>query len=177
MKSQPFSHAVLARDIPPGGKRFRVQADEEERARLAAALDILEVTALSGDLEIHPVATQAFRVCGRLEARVVQTDVVTLDPVAQAVAEDVDVTLMPAEQQGRGPDRGEVFVDVAEEDGPDLFHNGRIDLGVLLTEHLALGLDPYPRAAETQFPGHVESDPTADPSPFAALAKIRKPEG
>jgi hypothetical protein len=171
--SDPFSYAVLARDIPPGGKRFRVEADAAERESLALALDIPAVAALSGELEIHPVASRGFRVRGRLEAQVVQNDVVTLDPVTQAVAEEVDVTLMPAEAVGARPSRGEVFVDAAEEDGPDVFHNGRIDLGVILSEHLALGVDPYPRAADTRFAGHVESDPATDPSPFAALKALR----
>jgi hypothetical protein len=69
--------------------------------------------------------------------------------------------------------RKDVLVDVGEENGPDLYRNGRIDLGVIVSEHLALGLDPYPRAAETEFAGHVEDGSTSDPSPFAALARLK----
>jgi uncharacterized metal-binding protein YceD (DUF177 family) len=171
-----FVHPVPARDIPPGGRRFTIEAGETERLRLAEALDIQAVASLAAELDVHPVASRGFTVRGRLNASVVQTDVVTLEPVTLDVVEDVDVTLMPAEAAGAKSRRTEVLVDVAEEDGPDLFHNGRIDLGVIVTEHLALGLDPYPRAPGTDFPGHVESDEAEDPSPFAALAALRKSE-
>jgi hypothetical protein len=108
---------------------------------------------------------------GRLSASVVQTDVVTLEPVRQEVTEDIDLTLLRADATWPGLKPGEL-VDASEPDGPDLYHNGRIDLGVIAAEHLALGLNPYPRAPGIEFPGHVEDDPVEDPSPFAALAKL-----
>lgn len=174
MNAEPFSHLLLARDIPAAGKRVRIAADESELKPLAEALGIPAVAALSADLDIQPLASRGYRVRGRLEASVVQTDVVSLDPVAQVVVETIDVTLLPEEGSRSRAPRDEILVDVGEEDGPDLFRNGRIDLGVIVREHLALGLDPYPRAPGTDFVGYVESDPAADPSPFAALAAIRK---
>src|SRR5688500_1526019 len=97
MKAEPFSHTILVRDIPAAGRHVRVEADESERRGLAAELDLINIEALAADLEIRPVAGRAFSVRGTLEAIVVQTDVVTLDPVRQEVTEGIDVTLMPAE--------------------------------------------------------------------------------
>jgi uncharacterized metal-binding protein YceD (DUF177 family) len=176
VSSEPFSHLVPVRDIPPGGRHYTLEAGEAERQRLAESLDIPAVAALAAELDVHPVTSRGFTVRGRLQASVVQTDVVTLEPVTLDVSEDVDVTLMPAEAAGPKSKRAEILVDLAEEDGPDLFHNGRIDLGVIVAEHLALGLDPYPRAPGKSVPGHVESEAGEDPSPFAALAGLRKPE-
>jgi uncharacterized metal-binding protein YceD (DUF177 family) len=119
------------------------------------------------------VHDRSFSVRGTLAASVVQTDVVTLEPIAQDVAEEIDVTLMRAEGPAPRPRRPEILVDAVEADGPDLYRNGRIDLGAIVGEHLALGLDPYPRAPGVDFPGHVEDDPEADPSPFAALANLK----
>jgi uncharacterized protein len=152
VSSEPFSHLVPVRDIPPGGRHYTLEAGEAERQRLAESLDIPAVAALAAELDVHPVTSRGFTVRGRLQASVVQTDVVTLEPVTLDVSEDVDVTLMPAEAAGPKSKRAEILVDLAEEDGPDLFHNGRIDLGVIVAEHLALGLDPYPRAPGTDFP-------------------------
>ena len=56
---------------------------------------------------------------------------------------------------------------------PDVYRDGRIDLGAIVAEHLALGLDPYPRSPGVAFDGHIEDDPAADPSPFAALAALK----
>jgi hypothetical protein len=172
MKDEPLSYEVLVRDIPAAGKHVHIDADEAQRERLAEVLDLAAIAELTADLDLRPVAGRAFSVRGSLRAVVVQTDVVTLDPVAQDVLEPIEVTLMP-EESIVPKARKDVLVDVGEENGPDLYRNGRIDLGVIVSEHLALGLDPYPRAAETEFAGHVEDGPASNPSPFAALARLK----
>jgi hypothetical protein len=58
-------------------------------------------------------------------------------------------------------------------EGPEYYHGGQIDLGVIAAEHLALGLDPYPRGAGSEFQGHVEEASGPGFSPFAALARLR----
>jgi len=175
MKTPPFSHQVLAGDIPAEGRGYRLQADDEERRLLAEALGIPEVVSLAAEVEVRPVRGRAFSVRGSLAAAVVQTDVVTLEPVAQDVAEVIDVTLMPAASVVPRSRQKEILVDAVEADPPDVYHNGRIDLGVIVTEHLALGLDPYPRGPGVDFPGHVEDD-AKEPSPFAVLAKLKPRE-
>ena len=173
MTTEPFSFAVLVRDIPAEGRRFSLQADEEQRRELALLLAIPAVNSLGAELEVRPALGGAFRVRGTLTASVVQTDVVTLDPIDQDVVEDIDVTLMRAEDIAPSRKGSKQLVDTVEVDGPDLFHNGRIDLGIIVREHLALALDPYPRAPGVDFPGHVEDDPAADPSPFAVLEALK----
>ena len=89
-----------------------------------------------------------------------------------SVKEAIDVTLMPADGRVATSRGKEILVDPVSESGPDLYHGGRIDLGVIVGEHLALGLDPYPRAPGVDFQPHVEDDPRDDPSPFAALKNL-----
>lgn len=173
MKPGSFSFSVVVRDIPNEGRRYALQAGEDERRALAALLGIPDILSIEAEFEVRPVRGQAISVRGDLRAIVVQTDVVTLDPVTQTVSEAIDVTLMPADKAPRAK-QAELLVDVEEADGPDLYHNGRIDLGVVASEHLALGLDPYPRAPDAAFSGYVEDDPTSDASPFAALAGLKK---
>ncbi|MBA3519191.1 MAG: DUF177 domain-containing protein [Rhizobiales bacterium] len=174
MNPDPFSFRVVANDVPREGRRYHIEADAEERRRLADALGIPEVAALEADLEVRPVGGQSLAVRGALKASVVQNCVVTLEPFSQEVAEAIDLTLMRAEAGPPGLRGGEVLIDAFEPDGPDLFHHGRIDLGIIVAEHLALGLDPYPRAPGIDFSGHLEDDSAADPSPFATLARLNK---
>ena len=85
-----------------------------------------------------------------------------------AVSEPVD--LMFSEHAAEtAPDD---VVRMGERDPPEPIENGRIDLGAVTAEFLALGLDPYPRKPGVAF----ESGPGRDPadSPFAALAKMKK---
>lgn len=62
-----------------------------------------------------------------------------------------------------------------EEDPPEPIVDGRLDLGALAAEFMALGLDPYPRKPGVSFKP-VEEDPEPDDSPFADLARLR-PKG
>ena len=171
---EPFSRVVLARDIPPAGKQYRIEANEAERRELAEALELAEIVQLGADLWIRPQAGSGFSLRGTLKAVVVQTDVVTLDRVQQDVAEHIELSLMPAEESASKHGAGEPILDSADTEAADLFLNGRIDVGAIVAEHLALGLDPYPRAPGTEFDGYVEDDSTADPSPFASLAALKK---
>lgn len=173
MTAPRFSHSIVANDIPSGGKQVHLEADAGERAGLAADLGIPEIAELTADLDVRPARGRAFRIVGSLRAAVVQTCVVTLEPVAQQVAEPIDVTLMRAEDAEREPSKRDTPVDVLEEGSPDVYRNGRIDLGVIVGEHLALGLDPYPRKPEADFSPHLESDPVDAASPFAALQRLK----
>jgi uncharacterized metal-binding protein YceD (DUF177 family) len=71
---------------------------------------------------------------------------------------------------------------VHAEDPPEVAVGGRIDLGEIAVVHLALALDPYPRAPGAAFDAKawgVEPEKDEKPttvSPFAALAKLKKPE-
>jgi uncharacterized metal-binding protein YceD (DUF177 family) len=171
--SEALSLSVAASEIPPAGKHFHLEPSEADRRRLATALGIPQVTALSADLNVRHAPRQAFSVRGRVVATVVQSCVVTLKPISQEVREEIDLTLSPAGGTGRSRKQSDEdeFIDA---DSSDRYHNGRIDLGAIVAEHLALGLDPYPRAPGVAFAGHIEDDSTKDPSPFAALAELRR---
>jgi len=172
MTAEPLVFSIKAADVPAAGRSYHVRADEEQNAALAALLEIVAIEELEAELEVRPVS-EGLSVRGRLSASVVQTDIVSLEPIRQKVTEDIDVTLVPAEAAGarRKPDK--LLVDAAEADGPDLYRNGRIDLGMIVREHLALGLDPYPRESGAVFLPYIEDDPAADPSPFAALSALK----
>ena len=176
MSEHGFSVPLRVDQIPADGKRVRLEADPDARRRIAEALSIAEVVALRADLKVDPVGNRVFAVRGTVVATIVQTDVVTLDPVRQEIAEDVDLTLVPAEN-GVAARHHAMATGKREESGepPDLYHNGRIDLGAVASEQLALGLDPYPRAPGVAFGGHIEDD-DAPVSPFAALERLKDTE-
>ena len=164
-----FSYSVVANDIPAAGRDFRIEVGEAERRDLAAELGISAVEEVEAILTVRPLGGRIYSVRGEIRAGVVQTDVVTLEPVRQDYSETVDVTLMPAESR----DSAGRLVDPDEPDEREVYRGGRIDLGVIVSEHVALGLDPYPRADGVEFDGHIEPDSSDEPSPFAKLARLR----
>jgi uncharacterized metal-binding protein YceD (DUF177 family) len=156
-----FSRPLPLGLVGPDGRREVLEANEAERAALARRLGIPAVERLRAELLLRPETDGAVRAEGRLDAAVVQTCVVTLEPVAQRVEEAVALRLLPAGREPR---------DEADEPDEIATQGGVADLGEVVAEQLALALDPYPRA-----PGAVLPAEASDLSshPMAALAKLR----
>jgi len=167
-----FSRPIPVDRIGPRKKRFNLVADLAERTALAARYDILGVNSLLAEIFIHPFS-KGYRLQGRLTAEVVQACVVTLEPVIASVTEEFEVTFAKTDPL---VEAREVDLDPYGDDPPEPILNGEIDLGEVVSEHLALALDPFPRAADAVFSA-IETDEMAEPvkaSPFAALAALKK---
>ena len=169
MNESWFSRSIPVAHITADGKHFHVDANPQERERFAQALGILGVEALAADLDIARRPGDAVAVRGSVSAQVVQADVVTLDPIREEVVEAIDLVLVPEEQDEAGH-RG---AKPAEEGEGDVYRNGRIDLGAIVGEHVALGLNPYPRAQGVEFHDHLEPESAEDTSPFAKLGRSK----
>jgi hypothetical protein len=156
-----FRPLALGR-VGPEGRTERLEANGAERAALARRFGIPGIDRLHATLRLEPEEDGAIRVAGRLEAAVVQHCVVTLEPVAQRVAEDIAFRVLPA---GREPADGPDDLDEIETE------NDVVDLGEAVAEQLALALDPYPRAPGAELPPEAV-DPEA--RAFGALAALRR---
>ena len=175
LESPPFSHPILVDQIPAKGVRRKLDATPDELAEIAGWLDLVAVTALHAELELHPMGkTGLFRVNGRLTAEVVQSCVVTLAPVSGRVDETFSLTYGPPLQEAEDGDEIEVGLDSF--DPPDPIIDGAIDMGAAVLEHLALALDPFPRAEGATFdppPEPVEA-PEPKANPFAVLSTLKQ---
>ncbi len=167
--SRPF--AVDAhRDYPVD---VEIEADKGERDALAAVLRIPAIAALGAALRIAKAPRGRFTVSGTVKARLTRMCVVSLDPFETNVEEPVEATFAsPPEAEGkrRFAVTPEIVVGEGEEP-PDPIVNGRIDLGALVGEFLAMGLDPHPRKPGVVFdePALADEPPA---SPFEALARL-----
>jgi uncharacterized metal-binding protein YceD (DUF177 family) len=99
---------------------------------------------------------------------------VTLEPLTSEIDEEVDVTFSDEPQPAASAAETDED-DALADDPPELIVNGAIDLGVLATEFLMLGLDPYPRKAGAVFEPVIAPVDPAD-HPFAALKALKTPE-
>lgn len=166
MTDLPFSQRLGVADVPPKGLDLRLQPTEAERAALARYLGVIAVPGFSAALHVAPEGADGLHVTGSLEAAVVQTCGVTLEPFEAPVKEAIDVHFVPA---GTAPPD-----EAAEDEGydpPDEIVDGSIDVAALATEFLALGIDPYPRKPDAVFEPPAEDPAVA--SPFSALARLK----
>jgi hypothetical protein len=88
------------------------------------------------------------RVSGKVGAEIVQTCVVTLEPIDSKVDEEIEAVFLPEDsklgREGFGVG-GEIILDAEGPDSPEIFSGDVIDVGSLAEEFFALGIDPYPR--------------------------------
>lgn len=174
----PWSFPVAVAQLPETGLHQVLEADAAQRQRIAAAAGVNAVLRATATFDVVPGAGGQVSVTGTVHARVGQDCVVTLDPVENDIDEPVSIVFAPASQIPARPksvqkDEGE---DAEIPDPPDPIVNGVIDLGQVATEHLILGIDPYPRKPGVVFtPPATAEDP--DEHPFAALKALQTAPG
>lgn len=164
----PLHHVVRADLVPDAGLEWRLEADVQTCAAVARFLDQPAVESLRVSLQALRWGSTGLAVTGVVEAQVVQSCVVTLQPVHNGVREEVRVFHAPA---GADFEAWPLPADETRDDVEELPPGG-VDLGLLALEHLALGLDPYPRSAGAVFDeGDAGARPGSD-SPFAGLDQL-----
>ncbi|MBK1841393.1 DUF177 domain-containing protein [Azospirillum sp. YIM B02556] len=181
LPASEFQRFVSADAVRRADVTETIEATEAERRALAERLELEAIGSLTATVKLRAVrGGQMIRVSGTLEADVVQTCVVTLDPVPAHVSESFEALFAP---ESMIEDEGlEIDIDpsLSDEDIPEPMENNRIDIGELTAQHLSLGLDPYPHADGVEFVDH-EEDPAEDevveepekPNPFAVLQKLK----
>lgn len=172
-----FSRPFAIDDIGPNGATVELEADAEERRRLAARFDLLSLDRLVARLAVTRGASGIpIRVKGRLQADVVQRCVVSLEPVAGKIDEPVEAEYGPAAESGP-----EEVVHLDEPDPPEPLEGDSLELGELVAQHLSVALDPYPRKQGAEAPDWTPPGPApgeADPdNPFSVLASLGKKRG
>jgi len=166
----PWRVPVAVEDVSETGQHFALAADADVRAGVARMAGLRDLPRLQANFEVTRRGAGGLHVAGRVSATVGQNCVVTLEPLANEVEEEIDVLFMPqsaSERQAGEIETGDRPRD-RKWDDPEPLIGGLVDLGALATEFLILGLDPYPRK-----PGAVFEPPRdlkAEGSPFAALA-------
>jgi len=165
---------VPVTQIPERGLHRDLEADPATRAAMAEAANVRELLSARASFDLTPQSGGRVHVKGRVQARIGQTCVVTLDPIENDIDEEVDLIFAPPEQipelAETADDEGGVAIEM--EDPPEPIENGIIDLGRLATDVLYLAIDPYPRKPGAVFAPQVAAADPAD-HPFAALKGLQ----
>ncbi|MEX2449644.1 MAG: DUF177 domain-containing protein [Rhodospirillales bacterium] len=175
-----FSRIIEVDRLADGETSLSLEANAEERARLAKRLDCEDIHCLTAKLSIDYRKSKGdIRIEGRFHAEIVQPCVVTLAPVPATIDASVIRNFnihLNDEDQGR-----DIDLNAIEDDEPsEPVKYGIIDAGEAVAEQLALEMDPFPRAPGAEFTG-VSGDSHRDSQgkdrnsgPFAALARLKE---
>ena len=156
-------------EIPEDGLSSRRSASAEQRAALAAELDLLDCKRLDVRYEIRPLSHGRYRLTGKLEADVTQNCVVSLEPVDSHIHEPIDVEFRPGERPSGD------FDALDDREIEPLEDGGVIPVGRIVYELLSSSLDPYPRkeGIELQPESSAPDGPEARDNPFAVLKNLK----
>jgi uncharacterized metal-binding protein YceD (DUF177 family) len=179
-EKQQFSNlidmVVRLDEVPPEGRKYEFQADEEVLQFLVEHAPITELSRFSGRIELRQMRG-GFQAQGRLRAAVVQECVVTLEPIET----ELDIELVRVYLRGQEPEpevntNGEVFVDLESSADNEWFEGEKLDLSDLIFEQFLLALDPYPRKEGAEMPDLGNDAEAKEASPFAVLSKLKQSE-
>jgi len=154
----------LVSHVLADGVDVQVEATAVECAALAERMQLPAIHALSCRFHLKREPASAVGARGHLQARIVQTCVVSLEDFETTVEEYFSVRFVPAGTETDDPD--------PETDDEIPYEDGVLDLGEAAAEQLGLALDPYPRMPDAELP---EIEEEAEPHPFAALARLQRP--
>jgi len=179
----PFSRPIVVDSVGEHGLRLNLVATPEECAALAALDGLEAIRSLKVEGEALRRGRDRLLVRGRVKAVVAQTCVVTLEPFDASVDEAFEVEFAPQAEAEAAYAKAMAEIEAAQDkaaalaeqpDPPDPIIDGKVDIGALASEFLALGLDPYPRKPGAEFAPVGEEGAETRPSPFAALSKLKK---
>jgi uncharacterized metal-binding protein YceD (DUF177 family) len=162
---------IKTRSIGQSGLSGRIIANEGDRRALARALDIVACDRLTVDYRLKAIGPDRYEAAGHLSADLVQACVVTLEPVPETIEEDFTVAFWRAEEIGEELPDGEINLD---EEMPEPIEHGEIALGRLVYELVAVTINPFPRRQDAPASNAASASPKPE-SPFAALAKLKRP--
>lgn len=159
--------------VPVAGYELDIVPGTDELRALAEWAGVDEITRLSAHVFVHAQSKTRFLEEVQFDADIVQSCVVTLQPVRTHIARNFTrvLHLMPGVQ--RFSDKGGPVASAAvTEETPDEIDSPAYDLGTPLREELALAINPYPRAPGVAFEPPEDDDHPE--SPFAALERLKR---
>lgn len=167
-----FDWRVALRDIGANGVSGELTANAEQLIELARVVDIKSCDRLAFTYQIKPLRSGMYRLSGRIVADIVQSCVVTLEPINSRIDETIDTELRPADLMSEDGPTGE---DMTVLDRPDFepIEGDEINIGLIVQEHMSTAIDPYPRLPGEELDVHAAGDAEAA-NPFAVLKKLKK---
>jgi uncharacterized metal-binding protein YceD (DUF177 family) len=159
----PISQTYELGRLAAAGDEVTIAPSKEDLARIAAWADLDSVESLRARIGLRKLTATHFTLDIALDAGIVQSCVVTLDPVRSHIERTFTRELVLAPTAEIAP---------LDEDGREQIASLRYDLAVPVLEELALAIDPYPRAPGVAFEAPAEEADKPD-HPFAALKKLK----
>ncbi|WP_430470312.1 YceD family protein [Thalassospira lucentensis] len=178
-----FSRIVNTEEQVSKKEKIILEASAQERAALAKRFELVSIDSLTAELTIIAASNGEVTVRGPMHAQIVQSCVTTLEPVPEMVEDEVKVLFSPHVSEEDMPSNPDDLEDLSEDelmallDQPEPLVDGKIDVGEVVSQFLAVAMNPYPRKDGAELPEAALIEEEADeerPNPFAQLAGLKE---
>jgi hypothetical protein len=174
MSDLPVTQIYDLGTVPQAGIDVHITVPADVRENLAKWASIQAVDNFSADIELTKTGLNRFSLEARWNADIVQSCVVTLEPVTARLQGAVSRDLHLIRRARRSTVEPEPALP-AEEDEDEARENidsPLYDLAAPILEDFALSIDPYPRKQGAAFDS-VPAGEDKPESPFAALKSLK----
>jgi hypothetical protein len=168
MSDFPITQLYELGRLPIAGDEVVIAPDADARARIAQWAGIDALDSFEARIDLRKQTPTRYSLDARLTADIVQSCVVTLEPVKSHVESSIRRDLFLTQVKSFDTDVAPV-----DEDGREEIDSLRYDLAVPVLEELALLIDPYPRCPGVEFDPPPDGD-AVEEHPFAALGKLKR---
>ncbi|MDR3515439.1 MAG: DUF177 domain-containing protein [Azospirillaceae bacterium] len=170
-----FSRRVIADTISTNGLVQKIVATPAECAALARRFDLPAIHHLEASVTLRRIRDVMIAVDGHVTADLVQSCVVTLEPVPAHIDEHFTALFAPAHLITDTEPELVYDPDAADEDEwPEPLESGGVDIGEVTAQHLSLALDPYPRKPGAAIATAVEEPVVAPVRTLATAARLTR---
>ncbi len=146
-----------------------LEADADSRAALARRFAAVSIEHLTARLTVR-IDSGDVLINGRIDAAVVRTCVVTLEPFIEHLNQPFRIRFRAGADLAPPSSDGDIALGADDEDIEPL-DGETIDLGECVAQQVALALAPHPRKPDARIDESAFSDPR-DANPFAALKAL-----
>lgn len=174
-----LSRPVRVEDLKAQDFTLEIHPSDRELEKLCARLQVDALEGLSAQASLRLLQNGDVLLKAQFQARVQQTCVVTLEPVASEISSAFKTTYSDTADEDWGHGEEEFAALEEDIDPPEPIQDGMIDVGEAISEHLALEIDPFPRVKGATFDGYstgnarVDEAAPAQKNPFAVLSKLK----
>lgn len=166
-----FSYPLQIDELGQGEQNYKLKADKAQLETLTEILQVPAVNSFEAELKLRFQKKRGIlEVYGLVKANLSLVSVISLEPFDKDYSSEFKIVY----------DTNAKYEDIygedddIEEDVPDIVYDGKIDLGDIAIEQIALVMEDHPRKEGEEFNAVIDDAEPVKNNPFAALAKLKK---
>lgn len=166
-----FSFPLQIDELGHGEQSYSLRADKDQLEWLTKILQVPAVNSFQADMKLSFQKKKGLlNITGKVNANIGLISVISLEEFNKDYIADFSINYdTNAKYEDIYQDDEDINLDI-----PDIVIDGKIDLGDIAIEQIALVLEDHPRQDGETFDSIIEENETANNNPFAILAKLKK---